>query len=198
MFGLVVLLLIGAYLAISVAVVKKAMRWAQSSGRSARRWGWIAGLAMYLLVFWDLIPTIALHQYLCATEQGLWIYKTVEEWQRENPGVAETLTATSLSKSYTKPGIARGYVLNQRIGWEIITKKQPVGLLPVFVHEEQIIDRIDGSVLAKHRKIGSGYGSLAIGKKGAWKFWLKLPDCNESRKAFSDYLSAIKSQGETE
>jgi len=93
MFGLIVLLLIAAYLAISVMVVKKTMIWAQSSGRSPRRWGWIAGLTMYLLVFWDLIPTVLLHQYLCATEQGLWIYKTVEEWQRENPGVARGVAA---------------------------------------------------------------------------------------------------------
>ena len=93
MIGLIVLMVIGVYLAAFYLVVRATVRWARNNGRSTKRWGWIAALAMYLPVFWDHIPTVLLHQYLCATEQGFWVYKTVEEWQQENPGVAETLNS---------------------------------------------------------------------------------------------------------
>lgn len=192
MFGLIVLLLIAAYLAISVVVVKKAMRWAQSSGRSARRWGWIAGLAMYLLVFWDLVPTIALHQYLCATKQGLWIYKTVEEWQRENPGVAETLAPFEKLVQFNMPGMQSSYMLNRRIARVVLTKRKPIPFLPVFETEERILDREKDEVLARYVRIGSGYGSLALGSEGAWKFWLTLPDCNQHRQLFSGYTNRFR------
>src|SRR5690606_32105074 len=42
-------------------------------------------LIMYLIPFWDLIPTLIMHKYYCNTQAGLWIYKTPEEWISENP-----------------------------------------------------------------------------------------------------------------
>lgn len=193
MFGLIVLLIIAAYLAISVMVVKKTMRWAQASGRRARRWGWVAGLTMYLLVFWDLIPTIALHQYLCATEQGLWIYKTVEEWQRENPGVAETLTPYT-GVHIKSPGVADAYLLNERFANELLAIRKPLFFLPVSIHETRIVDRATDEVMAKHVSIGSGYGDLSLGSEGSWKFWLEQPNCNDDRKRFSAYVTKLKFQ----
>jgi len=195
MFGLIVLLLIAAYLAISVMVVKKTMIWAQSSGRSPRRWGWIAGLTMYLLVFWDLIPTVLLHQYLCATEQGLWIYKTVEEWQRENPGVVETLEWTNSAQPFDEPGIRRGYILNQRFVWKVISA-QPVPFLPVRTTEHRIVDRANHELMAAYLSVGTGYGNMATGAEGSWKFWLNMPPCDRSSEEFAQYRRDIERQGE--
>ena len=195
MFGLIVLLVIAAYIAVSVLVVKATMRWARRRGRSATRWGWGAGLVMYLLVFWDFIPTVALHRYLCATEQGFWVYKTVEQWQQENPGVAETLRRSDSSKSFTTPGTTRGYVLNQRFVWEVV-KSQPLSILPVWVTEHRVVDRPNEEVMAKHVSVGAGYGNLAVGGEGSWKFWLSLPPCHSSRPSFDRYVAEIEHQGE--
>jgi len=195
MFGLIVLLLIAAYLTISVLVVKKTMRWARATGRSARRWGWVAGLAMYLPVFWDHIPTILLHQYLCATEQGFWVYKTVEEWQRENPGVAETLKWTNSAQSFEKRGITRGYILNQRFVWEVHVK-QPIPVLRVRTTENRIVDRANGELMALFVSVGSGYGNMATGGAGSWRFWLNMSACDQSSEMFARYRREIERQGE--
>lgn len=85
MIGLLVLGAIGLYLLISVLVVRWAIRHARANGKSAKRWGWGAALGMYLLVFWDWIPTVAVHQYYCAADSGFWVYKTLDQWKVENP-----------------------------------------------------------------------------------------------------------------
>ena len=40
---------------------------------------------MYNLMFWGLIPTLAMHKYYCATHAGFWVYKTPEQWMKQNP-----------------------------------------------------------------------------------------------------------------
>jgi hypothetical protein len=91
MLGLMVLLALGVYLAIGALVVWLAVRWAKKHQRRGWVWGGVAAFAMYNLVFWDWIPTVAMHKYYCATEAGFWVYKTPEQWAKENPGVRETL-----------------------------------------------------------------------------------------------------------
>ena len=90
MFGLAVILIMGVYLLISIAVVCGMVRTARKNGRNAKLLGWSAALVMYLIPFWDWLPTVATHQYYCATEAGFWVYKTVDQWKQENPGVMET------------------------------------------------------------------------------------------------------------
>lgn len=89
--GFVVLVALGLYLLISIGVVKGAVVYARKSGKSAIRWGFGAALLMYLIPFWDWIPTVAMHQYYCATEAGFWVYKTPEQWKQENPEVTKAL-----------------------------------------------------------------------------------------------------------
>ena len=64
-------------------------------------WKWPLGVAvlLYLAVFWDHIPTVLVHKYYCETEAGFWVYKTPEQWKKENPGVMETLVDTNKSSS---------------------------------------------------------------------------------------------------
>lgn len=91
MFGLAFLLALGIYLLVSYLVVRWAIRHARKNGKSAKLWGFGAGFVMYNLVFWDWIPTVAVHQYYCAKESGFWVYKTLDQWKAENPGVMEEL-----------------------------------------------------------------------------------------------------------
>ena len=196
MFGLIVMSVIAAYLVASVLVVKKAMRWAEANGRSRKRWGWIAAMTMYLPVFWDHIPTVLLYQYLCATQQGFQVYKTVEQWQRENPGVAETLTPLTGIR-LQQIGVIDGYLLNRRFANVLLETRKPVPFLPVSIHEERIVDVATEETMAKQVRIGSGYGNLALGGSRSWKFWLKQPNCDKSsRQQFAAYSRKIKYQGD--
>lgn len=90
--GFVIMVVMGVYLALSVFTVTWAIGHAKKKGLSVKRWGWGAALVMYLIPFWDWLPTVAVHQYYCAKDSGFWVYKTLEQWKAENPGVMEGLT----------------------------------------------------------------------------------------------------------
>ena len=67
--------------------------------------------------FWDWLPTVATHQFYCATDSGFWVYKTPEQWKAQNPGVMETLVKNKNAPS-THDGDDNNYTdtdfLNQR------------------------------------------------------------------------------------
>lgn len=179
MLGLVVLLFIGAYLLVSALVVWLATRWARKHHRRAWVWGGLGAFAMYNLVFWDWIPTLAMHKYYCATEAGFWVYKTPEQWAKENPGVLETLEPWPVSRTYGKDkvefelngGTVRQY--NDRFGsWSRWTENLN-GLL---------IDRYESGVIdVKSRKFVVRSVRFVSGPRGAgtiWKSWLNKDGCD--------------------
>ncbi len=170
--GLVIILALGLYLAISIGVVVWAINHAKKHGKSAKRWGWGAALGMYLLVFWDWIPTVAVHQYYCATEAGFWVYKTLDQWKAENPGVIETLVANKVSiqtigddENHTDT-----QVLNQRFHW--VTEKQNLlPILPIYRWRSQVIDVSNGEAITRWVDFSSGKGRDYL------KFWMNAESC---------------------
>lgn len=182
MLGLAVLIVIGLYLLISFGVVRGAVGYARKSGKSAKRWGWSAALVMYLLVFWDWIPTVATHQYYCATEAGFWVYKTPEQWKKENPGVMETLVANKGAPSKYEAfddghGKRNIYLLNDRFNW-IVTQQDISSLLPIIRTEQEVKDVQKNEVLARYIDFGSGNSvKNTVGPPGPMKFWLVNRHC---------------------
>lgn len=172
MFGLAYLLALGLYLLISIGVVRWAIRYARNYGRSAKRWGWAAAFVMYSLVFWDWIPTVATHQYYCAKESGLWVYKTPEQWKKENPGAMEELHQILQPIQRAPYGYVQ--ILDERFAIET-HRKIPVPLLSTAIDEELLMDRKTGDILAKGVNVGSGVGNMATG--GGLKFWLNQKPC---------------------
>lgn len=120
MIGLVYLVVFVVYFAISEEVVRGAIRYARNNGKSAKRWGWGAAFVMYSIVFWDWIPTVAVHQFYCAKDSGFWIYKTLDQWKRENPG-----EAYRINKEYEEwaEKYYDQYIIGHPFG-EIYTKEQ--------------------------------------------------------------------------
>ena len=98
--GLVVFAVMGLYLLISLGVVTWALSHAKKNGKSTKRWGLGAALVMYMIPFWDLLPTIAADQYYCATESGFFVYKTLDQWKEQNSGVIESLSLAHLPDQY--------------------------------------------------------------------------------------------------
>ena len=128
MMGLMVLMFFGFYLLVSVFVTSKAASWAKANNKKPWLWGGLAAFVMYNLVFWDLIPTLIVHKHYCDTQAGFWVYKTPEQWVKENP----ELTKEDL-KSY-----------GEKVSWNKYKWRFPdklVGTNPER-HESMINDRI--------------------------------------------------------
>ena len=94
--GIILAGVLALYLLISIGVVTLAVKSARRQGANAKGSGWTAALVMYLIPFWDLLPTIVADQYNCARYAGLFVYRTVDRWKELNPGVLETLSLTHL------------------------------------------------------------------------------------------------------
>lgn len=172
MTGLVVIPAVLLYLLLSIVVVYLAIRYARKSGRSAKRWGWGAVLVMYLIPFWDWLPTVATHHYYCAKDAGFWVYKTVDQWKAENPGVANRL---HFKLQASRTGYGELYVLNERFAVEVHRKKA-ISFLPTTITEERLVDVGNGNVLAKAVRVGSNVNPAADGLRG-YKFWLGSKPC---------------------
>lgn len=179
--GLVIIGVMALYLLISIVAIIGAIKFAKNNGKSAKRWGWSVALVMYLIPFWDWIPTVAVHQYYCAQESGFWIYKTLDQWKKENPGVADTLVANKGApsrrlgdmSSYTET-----YNLNQRFDW-VITKTGPL-LLNRWKWEKKIIDTKSNDVLARYVDFSTGSGFIA-GPSRLLRFWLQNDHCSNGQ-----------------
>lgn len=185
-----ILLLFGAFWIVSLypLLIWTAVDFAKRTGRSTKRWGFGAAIGLYLLVFWDQIPTYLLHHYYCATEAGIWVYKTPEQWKAENPGVAETLTWKDLSDEYGDDEKS-WFVLNQR--FHLVTTVKSAPLLPVSVYIKTVEDIKNEEIVLKHISVYSGYGSN-------WNIrdlFVGCEACSSGSKEFSVYKQQFKKLG---
>jgi hypothetical protein len=180
--GFVVFVALGLYLLISIGVVKGALVYARKSGKSAIRWGFGAALVMYLIPFWDWIPTVAMHRYYCETEAGFWVYKTPEQWKQENPGVMEALVANKGAPSRDEQfddGHRRTttYLLNERFNW-VVTQQDISNVLPIIRTEQLVTESKRNEVLARYVDFASGNSvKNTIGPPGPMKFWMRNRHC---------------------
>lgn len=212
MIGLIVLFVMGVYLAVFILVIIWAARFAKRKGRSPWLGGILGALFMYLIVFWDHIPTEIMYRHYCNKEAGVWIYKTVEQWKRENPGVAETLgpydeskflkdVQTSISAGDPLNDYTTKLQLNKRF-IEVRNKKGPM-LINVFKRSHKIVDVKTGEVMARWIDFSSGYGSNPVelgteyGLKG-FKVWLADDECScysETHSTYSCFRNSIQKIG---
>jgi len=186
--GFVIVMVMSVYLLLAIGVVGWAINHAKKHGKSVIRWGLGAALVMYLIPFWDWVPTVAVHQYYCAKESGFWVYKTLDQWKAENPGVMEGMVANKGAPSTRqgdKPNFTDTYFLNQRIN-KIVQEKRVSSVLHIFRHEEAVVDGKTNEVLARYVNFGAGYpNGLALGGPpnaglSVGKFWLASARCSDS------------------
>ena len=184
--GFFIVVAMGLYLLISVGVVTWAISHAKKNGKSAKRWGWGAALVMYLIPFWDWLPTVATHQFYCAKDSGFWVYKTLDQWKAENPGVMEGLVETNNSPKGAPPNwptenwagekIAS---INQRFGMvyksHLSTPDEGELFLHVWRWQDELVDKKTGEVLARQVDFSTGNGF--IGGEPELRFWLHSDHC---------------------
>lgn len=146
MIGLIILVIGVIYLAALVVVSRSAYRLAKNKGLSKTKCRLAAAggfLVIYLPVFWDHIPTLLAHNYYCSSEAGLWVYKTPEQWKKENQGAAETLTDSELSRFWVDPDSkTRITYLNER--FEDRRSDRHLRFIPVTIFTNTLVDRKSG------------------------------------------------------
>ncbi|MDP2398457.1 MAG: hypothetical protein Q8M53_08905 [Burkholderiales bacterium] len=178
MIGLIILIVGVIYLTVLVAVTRAAYRGAKNKGFSKAKCRFAAAggfLALYLPIFWDHIPTVIAHEYYCTKDSGFWIYKTLDQWKTENPGVAETLLA---NKSVVT--VPNAYVLNHRFNWAVYeTRYFPINHMTRT--EWQVVDSKTEEILARYVNYSASHEKRQAGWTG-WKFWLDSPYCISARK----------------
>lgn len=166
MIALLLVAFYSIYFLIFFLVVFWAYKSAKKAGKKPFARTFTAGFIMYNLLFWDLIPTYVMFKYYVHTKSGFWVYKTPEEWKKENPGVAETLTWTKSSPVDVDNGYVFGRRLNERISWRIEERK--VKMIPLYIKKETLNDIQKKNVLVERTYISSGYQETM----GFLKFWI--------------------------
>ncbi len=179
MIGLVYLLFFAIYLLISVYVIYRATLYARRKYNKGWVGGWLAAFLMYNLVFWDWIPVVVAHKYYCEKDAGFWVYKTPEQWFKENPEAKGKLWGNDYSRSgnnrpdeYFEGGWR--YWFSEYLTTEILSREE---FHAVRRQERQLIDSRSGEVLARMVNYYRGSGSgLALGAKNltAYKVWLSI------------------------
>jgi hypothetical protein len=199
--GIVILPLIGLYLLLLVWATRRGWRWAQNCGWQGRK-RWLGAaygfLIVYLPVFWDWIPTVAMHQYYCATEAGFWVYKTPEQWKKENPGVMEGLIDSSPQKYPSWPTeVWNGKKIdsiNQRFGLLYTDHLVNSGERELFLHQwrwrTELLDKKTGDILARYIDFSSGNGF--VGGEPELRFWLHNNHCSDGINSIIKFSGFIK------
>lgn len=161
--GVVILGAIVLYVVVSLVVVFLAARAAKKQGKSPWGWGVVAGLVMYLLVSWDQIPTAVAHKYYCKAEAGFWVYKTLDQWTMENPGVAGTLD-TRLERKLYDPRIGDRFWSTQRFYTDI---KRSRVFHAIGRTEEIFTDAVTHQILARSINFFQGRSANVFSSGGS-------------------------------
>jgi hypothetical protein len=198
MMGVIFLVVLVVYFALSAWVVRGAVRWAKDNNRTPWRWGMLAGLVMYLIVFWDHIPTWVAHKYYCDKYAGLTVHKTVEQWKVENPGVAEGLHANKHAKRYELSSEIVRLDINDRMAWD---KSERIMFLGIKRIENMVIDKLFGTVLAQQIDFNTDIMNISLGARGFrdYKLWLGRDSCQQDvkdRQEFYKFEASIEKMGD--
>jgi len=183
MFGLVAWMVLILYLWLLVWATKRGWRWGVEkkgwTGKKRYLGAAFGFLIVYLPVFWDWLPTVAVHQYYCAKDSGFWVYKSLDQWKVENPGVMETLVANKGAPSKRQGDMKNytdTYFLNSRFNW--VVKHNGKFLFNRWRHEQEVVDTKTNTVLARYVDYSTSQERQQAGWSG-WKDWLARGHCSD-------------------
>lgn len=169
----------GTALVVVLVVMGLAAYFAKASGKSPIKWALLAALVLF--VFWDYYPTKWAHQYYCEKEAGFWVYKSADQWKKENPGVLETLVANKGDPSERNGDIVNytdTYFVNHR--FSLVVKHNGQHLLNRWRHERELVDTKTNGILGRYVDFSTSQDQPQAGWSG-WKFWLDNRNCDNGR-----------------
>ena len=191
MMGLMALGFFAVYLALSMWAVTATSGWAKANNRKPWLWGSLAAFVMYNLMFWDLIPTLVMHKYYCDTQAGFWVYKTPEQWVKENPNLELKPSDKQTYEGTDNDHVATEFI-NQRMNY--VSKINPASAwLPIYKMENYLEDSTTKKMLILYKNYIVGYRER--NGVGQLKLWMKSEDCDVGNKAlipFGDVYEQFK------
>lgn len=208
MAGLLVFAVLGGYVLISVLIVYRVLRAAPQKKLVA---GILAAIVVTLPVttmFWEYVQTKRTFEKYCREEAKVTIFKTVEQWKKENPGVAETLKPyNDKNRPEKRPDVKHeqneenliSEYLNSRFVW--VLNKKNLKVNNVFMHTSEIIDIKTGAVMARMVDFSSGYGNPFLGTPyglKSYKVWLSNDKCfsyDRNRNLFFENIDLFNNIG---
>jgi hypothetical protein len=170
MSGLFFLGFFAVYFLISFLIIKGTLGWAKKSGRNQWAWGFLASFLMYNLVFWDWIPTIALHHQYCEFDGGTTVYKTPADWALENPDLVGNLPAWKSDSSNRTEINGAPYIVNDRNELRFFNQDRWPAIRRM---ETTLFDRKTKMPLLKQVQ----YGSRCYQTDGIDQYKLWMPPC---------------------
>jgi hypothetical protein len=105
------------------------------------------------------------------------MYKTLDQWKQENPGVMETLVANKGAPSKRVGDMENytdTYFMNERFNW--VVKHNGQFLFNRWRHGQEVVDVKTGEVLARYVDFSTSQIRRQAGWSG-WKFWLDNRHC---------------------
>lgn len=209
MASLLVLAVIGGYIFLSALAVCFVVRAVTKSRKKKLVAGTVAAIVVTLpvtILLWEYAQTKRCLERYCREEAKVIIFESLEEWKRENPGVAENLQPYNdknapdiISKGDGLHNSSTTKFLNRRFAH--ITKKEGPLQSNVFKHSEELVDTKTDKVIASLTDFSSGYGNPFLGATYGWssyKVWLATDNCPSFDKnvtVFSNYFESIKNIG---
>lgn len=201
MIGLVYLLFFALYLLISAYVIYRATLYARRKYNKGWVGGWLAAFLMYNLVFWDWIPVVVAHKYYCEKDAGFWVYKTPEQWFKENPEAKGKLWGDDYYDSKEKhqngkiPG-GRRYWSSDYLMWDVLDGDV---FHSVGRQERRLIDAYSGETLARMVNYYRGSGSgIALGARDltTYKIWLSIGarECTPREQELTNKFGEFKNE----
>ncbi len=199
MIGLLYIAFFAVYLWLTVFLVKRVVRAAKKRSIAGWKWGVPMALVMYLLVFWDWVPTVVAHKHYCEEYGGFTIEKTLDEWISENPGIAEALIPIEGGgNSFLINGLKR-HPLNQRFAWDVMYGEEQFG---IFRREEHIVDIHTEEVLARYVNFSTRIDGIIDAEEiRDFKVWMSRRLCepegggHPQRMKFNGFFQSIKYAG---
>ena len=193
--GIIILPLMLLYLLLLIWATWQGWRWGkkQKNASGDKRWlgATIGFLIIYLPVLWDWLPTVVVHQYYCAKDSGFWVYKTLDQWKAENPGVMETLVTKKVWPHQRINGKDVA-IINQRM--RLIYGERDELFLHRWPDIRELVDAKNNDVLARYVDFSTSQEQGHAGWSG-WKFWLHSESCTVGRSAaikFGNYYLQFK------
>ena len=172
MIGLFAIIVLGGLLALACWAFIWTYRNRRRHGKSdAVSFAWAVGavVVLSLPITWDAIPTWIAFEYYSNKEAGVKVYKTLEQWKMENPGVAETLQPFGFSEKRAQhENLGNNKfrrLLNERLAYD--DQHFDKLFLSVYAHRFAVIDVKKNELLMSYVEVGSGNaGGLASGGSG--------------------------------
>jgi len=170
--------LLGLYLVLVATLTTLAWRAAKRRGVAGWKWGLPTLIVLYLLVFWDHVPTLLLHEYECRTRGGIEIFMSPEDLANK-------------SASFTTPGwrISSKEASELRDGPAVDQREARIAsvkhvwtvsnLVPVIGISVSLLDRSDEAMLARFTYFLAGHRITQDQlTQATWKLWLHRGSCD--------------------